>query len=146
MRGFTHKQPRQFVPVWEQNELWVVRVTLPKREALEAKTVGEASTVKVEAVLCTTLTARSKLYNVAVLHATDWENGANALWNCDFGGRCGREKLRLAAATSDRYQIANGIATVFGFCSRAPPFVTKRKTRSLGCPHGWLRCLRPTTI
>ena len=39
--------------------------------SLEAKAVGEASTVKVEAVVCTTLTARSELYNGAVLHAAD---------------------------------------------------------------------------
>jgi hypothetical protein len=46
--------------------------------------------------------------------------------------------------TSGRYRIATGKATVFGFCSRALSFVTKRKTRSLGCPRGWLRCMRHT--
>jgi hypothetical protein len=45
--------------------------------------------------------------------------------------RCGREKPRLAAATSLRYRVATGPANVFGFCSGAPPFVPQRKTRSL---------------
>ena len=146
MRGFTHKRPRQVVPVWEQDQWRVIGVTLLQREALKAKAVGEASTVKVEAVVCTTLTARSELYNGAVLHAANWEHDANAPWSFDFGGRCGREKLRLAAATSDRHRIATGKATVFGFCSRALSFVTKRKTRSLGCPQGWLQSLLPTAI
>ena len=41
----------------------ILGVTLLQREALEAKAVGGASTVKVEAVVCTTLTARSEPYN-----------------------------------------------------------------------------------
>ena len=48
--------------------------------------------------------------------------------------RCGGEKLRLAAAISERYRVATGQANVFGFCSGAPPFVQKRKTRSLWLP------------
>ena len=38
-------------------------VTLLLREILEAKAGGGASTVKVEAVVCTTLTAHSEPYN-----------------------------------------------------------------------------------
>ena len=53
-----------------------------------------------EAVVCTTLTAHSEPYNRAALHASRLGQGANALWSRDFGGRCGREKLRLAAATA----------------------------------------------
>lgn len=78
--------------------------------------------------------ARSELYNRATIHAVDWEKGTNARLNCDFGGRCGREKQRLAAATSGRNRIAVGKANVFEFWSRAPSFVTKRKTRSLWLP------------
>ena len=53
-----------------------------------------------EAVVCTTLTAHSEPYNRAALHASRLEKGANALRSRDFGERCGREKPRLAAATS----------------------------------------------
>ena len=109
----------------------ILGVTLLQREALEAKAVGGASTVKVEAVVCTTLTARSEPYNRKAIHASGVKQGANAQRKCDYGKRCGREKLRLAAATSGRDRIATGKANVFGFYSGAPPFVPKRKTRSL---------------
>ena len=44
-------------------------VTLLQREALEARP-GAASTVKVEAVVCTALTARSEPYNRKAIHAS----------------------------------------------------------------------------
>ena len=68
------------------------------------------------------------------IHASRLKQSANARRNCDCGKRCGREKPRLAAATSGRHRIATGKANVFGFCSGAPPFVPKRKTRSLWLP------------
>jgi hypothetical protein len=43
---------------------------LLQREALEAKAVGGASTVKVEAVVCTTLTARNEPYNRKAINAS----------------------------------------------------------------------------
>ena len=46
-----------------------LRVMLLRREALETKAAGGASTVKVEAVVCTTLTARSEPYNTKGLDA-----------------------------------------------------------------------------
>ena len=45
-------------------------VTLLQREALEARP-GAASTVKVEAVVCTTLTARSEPYNRKAIHVSE---------------------------------------------------------------------------
>ena len=54
-------------------------MTLLQREALEAKAVGGASTVKVEAVVCTTLTARSEPYSRKAIHASRRGEGANAL-------------------------------------------------------------------
>jgi hypothetical protein len=45
-------------------------MTLLQREALEAKAVDGASTVKVEAVVRATLTARSEPYNRKVIHAS----------------------------------------------------------------------------
>ena len=58
----------------------LVGVTLFQREVLETKAVGGASTVKVEAVVCTTLTARSEPYNRKRIHATNLNQGANARW------------------------------------------------------------------
>jgi hypothetical protein len=43
---------------------------LLQREVLEAKAVGGASTVKVEAVVCTTLTEHSEPYNRKAIHAS----------------------------------------------------------------------------
>jgi hypothetical protein len=37
----------------------------------------------------------------------------------DWGKRCDREKLRLAAVTSERGLIANGTAKVFGVLQRS---------------------------
>ena len=48
-------------------------MTLLQREALEGRP-GAASTVKVEAGVCTALTARSEPYNRAALHASRLEN------------------------------------------------------------------------
>jgi translation initiation factor 6 (eIF-6) len=59
----------------------VVGVTLFQREVLETKAVGGASTVKVEAVVCTTLTARSEPYNRKGIHATNLKQRADARWN-----------------------------------------------------------------
>ena len=93
------RRTRGFVPLGETVSVVLSGVTLLQREALEASP-GGASTVKVEAVVCTTLTAHSEPYNRAALHASRLGKGANALRSCDFGERCGRENPRLAAATS----------------------------------------------
>ena len=58
----------------------VVSVTLFQREVLETKAVGGASTVKVEAVVCTTLTARSEPYNRKGIHAINLKQRADARW------------------------------------------------------------------
>jgi hypothetical protein len=50
--------------------LEAIGVTLFQREVLETKAVGGASTVKVEAVVCTTLTARSEPHNGKAIHAS----------------------------------------------------------------------------
>ena len=47
---------------------------------------------------------------------------------CDCGKRCDREKLRLAAVTSVRGVIANGIAKVFGVLQRSRASGPERKT------------------
>jgi len=44
-------------------------VTLLQREALEAGPVAERAQSQVEAVVCTTLTARSEPYNRRAIHA-----------------------------------------------------------------------------
>jgi len=109
-------------------------VTLLPRETLEARAVGGASTVQVDAVVCTTLTAHSEPYNPKVFHASQVNQSANASRTYGYGTRCGRGKPRLAAATSRRYRIGTGRDKVFGVCSGAPSFVPQRKTRSLWLP------------
>ena len=88
------------VPGREQNQWWVVGMKLLQREALEAKAVGGASTVKEERKPrpVVSLTERSEPYNRAALHASRLGKGANALRSRDFGERCGREKPRLIVA------------------------------------------------
>jgi hypothetical protein len=57
-----------------------------RREVLETKAVGGASTVKVEAVICTTLTARSEPYNRKGIHATNLKQGGDARGTVIKGG------------------------------------------------------------
>src|SRR5262245_44845509 len=91
MGRFSHDWTGGTVPVWEQNQRFVVGTKLLQREALEAK-AGRASTVKVEAVVCTTLTARSEAYNRAVLHTNRLEQGRECACIATWRQRCGREK------------------------------------------------------
>jgi hypothetical protein len=56
--------------------------------------------------------------------------------DCDCGKRCDREKLRLAAVTSVRGLIANGIAKVFGVLQWSRAKRTGAKNHNvLGGPH-----------
>ena len=108
-------------------------VTLLQREALEASP-GAASTVKVEAVVCTTLTARSEPYNRKAIHASRLNQArmrnAIEIPENDVAARNHGSQRRHRG----RHRIATGKANVFGFCSGAPPFVPERKTRSLWLP------------
>ncbi len=109
---------------------------------VELHITGGASTVQVEAVVCTTLTAHSEPYNRGGIHASLLEPSANALHDWDWGKRCA--PTSAVGGHRWRRRIVTGKANVFGLCSGAPPFVPERKTRSLGCPRGWLRCMRHT--
>lgn len=52
---------------------------------VEAKAVGGASTVQVEAVVCTTLTGRSEPYNGSLIHTSHVEPSASPPNRCDSG-------------------------------------------------------------
>lgn len=116
------------------NNFQVGKKLLP-REALEAKAVGGASTVKEERKPrpVVSLTARSEPYNRTALHVSRLDKARMRQWNC--GKRRGREKPRLAAATSralsDRHRQGQCLRVLQ---RRAPSFVPKRKTRSLWLP------------
>ncbi len=109
--AFNHEWPCEVVPVWEQDQQWGYDgVTLLQREVIEAKAVAERaqSRWRRRAAGRSTLTARSEPYNRKALHASRRKQSAKARWNCDFGGRCGREKPRLAAATSNAASDRHG--------------------------------------
>ena len=57
--------------------------------------------------------------------------------DCDYGKRCDREKLRLAAVTSVRRLIANGTGKVFGVLQRSRAKRAGAKNHNVfGGPHG----------
>jgi hypothetical protein len=115
------------------NHGWVLGVTLLQREVLEAK-AGGASTVKVEAVVCTTLTAHSEPYNGTVLHASRLKTKRECAVDSGRGSDVAARNHGSQRRHRMRHRIATGGAKVFGFCSGAPPFVPQRKTRSLWLP------------
>jgi hypothetical protein len=107
-----------------------------EREALEAKAVGGASTVKEERKPrpVVSLTARSEPYNQTAIHASRlnqarMRNGME-IAESDVAARNHGSQRRHRW----RHRIATGKANVFGLCSEAPPFVPQRKTRSLWLP------------
>jgi hypothetical protein len=127
------RQTRGFCPLGETVSVVLSGVTLLQREALEARP-GAASTVKVEAVVCTTLTARSEPYNRKAIHASRLNQARMRneieIPKNDVAARNHGSQRRHRG----RRRIATGKANVFGFCSGAPPFVPERKTRSLWLP------------
>jgi hypothetical protein len=89
---------------------------------------------QVEAVVCTTLTARSEPYNRKAIHASRLNQAQMRIGieiaESDVAARNHGSQRRHRW----RYRIATGKANVFGFCSEAPSFVPERKTRSLWLP------------
>ena len=94
---------------------------------------GGASTVQVEAVVCTTLTAHSEPYNGGGIHASLLEPSANAL---HIGiGKSDVPRHPLSGdigSVSHRQRQAN----VFGFCSGASPLCQSEKHEVLAARAG----------
>jgi hypothetical protein len=110
---------------------------LLQREALEAKAVGGASTVKVEAVVCTTLTAHSEPYNRKAIHASRlnqarMRNGI-VITESDVAARNHGSQRRHRG----RVRIATGQANVFGLCSgEHRRSCWSERLEVFGCPRG----------
>ena len=87
-------------------------VTLLQREALETKAVGGASTVTGGGCRLHYLDSAQRAVQSKGDSRKPTETNRECVWSCDCRMRCGREKLRLAAATSERYRIATSRANV----------------------------------